>query len=709
MNTLQKLFSPKSIAIVGASPKKGKLGNVLIENIKKGGWRGKMYFVNPKYTRIGTNKYYANLDKINKNIDLVLIAIPAPFVNQAIEDGVKSNPAIKNFAVISSGFKEANTEGKKLEENLANIAKKYNLNVLGPNCLGFANPQEKLNATFTNMKLQTGNTAVVSQSGALAVALLDWAENKKIGFSKIVSIGNKTILDESAILNYLAGDKNTRAIALYLEDIKNGPEFMQTLAKITSRKPVVIFKAGKTSAGQKAVSSHTGSLAQDEEIVKAFFEKLNVIVADNIEEFQDIVYYLHFNPVPTKKEILILTNAGGPGVIASDFVGKSKNIELMDFPASFKDAIKKHLPASASLHNPIDVIGDAPPERYAKTLEQIAKYFSQNPVLVVLTPQNQTDPEKVSEILAKAKKRMPNLSACFMGGEKIEKAKKLLEKNSVAIFENPERVLSVIEKLAKYQKSKESVKNLYTCHSALDAGTSSKSQLKTILDFRWNLSSCNGDGNDKIKNRKMLFWKETEKLFSKYEIKLAKSFPFEDFNELKSQKISFPCALKTDDPRIAHRMEKNAVDLNIQNEKELKNAFEKMKKETGANHFLLQPMADPGLELIIGMKRDPVFGPVILCGWGGSLTEIFKDKTILMPPFDQKEAKRKFSDLAIFPILKGFRGNTGYNLNELSKIAASVSQIALENPDIREIDINPLVVYNNGKPGEALDAKIFLT
>jgi acetyltransferase len=529
-----------------------------------------------------------------------------------------------------------------------------------------------------------------------------------IGFSEIISIGNKTIIDESEILNYLAGDKNTKAISLYLEDIKNGLQFMRTLAKITSRKPVVILKAGKTSAGQKAISSHTGSLAQDEEIIEAVLEKLNVIPANNTEEFQDIIYYLNSNPIPKNEKVIILTNAGGPGVMASDFVGKSKSISLLNFSDDFKREMQRYLPASASVENPIDVIGDAPPERFRKALKVIAKKYPNHPIVVILTPQNQTDPEKVAQILANLKNNLPNLSACFMGGENIKKAKMLLEKNNIVTFENPERALAVIEKLSKYQTDRKNIRNLYICHPALDAGSSLKSQLKTLLDSRGSLSSWNGGGNDKTK-RKMLFWKETEKLFAKYGVKLAKSIAIENIDELKNKKIYFPCALKTDDPNIAHRLEKNAVILNIQNEKELRSAFEKMEKEVGANHFLLQSMADPGTELIIGMKRDPTFGPIVLCGWGGSLTEIFKDKVILVPPFDQKEAKRKLSELAIFPILKGFRGKKGYDLDEISKIITAVSRIASENPDIKEIDINPMIIYNNGKDGRILDAKIFLT
>ncbi len=689
MKNLNTLFSPKSIAIVGASPKKGKLGNVLVENIKKGGWKGKLYLVNPKYTP-KNRSYFSSLSEIKKPVDLVLIAIPAKFVNRIIEEGAKSRPAIKNFTIISSGFKETGKDGKILEENLEKIAKKYKLNLLGPNCLGFINPYTNLNATFTDVMPRKGNVAIVSQSGALAVAFLDWAAGKNIGFSKIVSIGNKTILDESKIIEYLARDKKTKAIALYLEDIKNGPDFIQALLKTTSRKPIIILKTGKTSAGQKAISSHTGSLAQDEEIIEAVFEKFNVIPADNIEEFQDFIYYLDSDSIPQKNEVIILTNAGGPGVMASDFIGKSKKIKLLKLTDKAQEELKENLPASASVENPIDVIGDAPPERYGKSLKLIVKYFPQNPVLAILTPQNQTDPEKVAHILAKYKTKISNLSACFMGGEKIEKAKAVLENNKIPNFENPERALAVMEKLMKYTQKLNSWK---IPRVELLENSEVGAIIQTAL----------------AEKRPMLFWKEAENLFDRYKIKLARSISFENYGELKNKKIPYPCVLKTDDPSIYHRLEKKAVILEIQNEKELLGAYNKIKKDTGATHFLLQPMAKPGLELIIGMKRDPVFGTVVIGGWGGSFTEIFRDKVILLPPLNLNEIKNKLSQLTIFPILKGFRGEKGYNLNEISATIAAVSQIALENREIKEIDINPLVVYNDGKSGLILDAKIFLS
>ncbi len=686
---LDSFFFPKSIAIVGASPKKGKLGNILAENIRRGGWNGKMYFVNPKYSK-NKKGYFASLRDIKKPVDLALIAIPAPLVNEVLKQSTKSKPAIKNFAVISSGFKETGKEGKILEGELENIAEKYDLNILGPNCLGFVNPYANLNATFTDNKLQKGKIAIVSQSGALAVALLDWAAGIGIGFSKIISIGNKTDIGESEILEFLARDKSTEAVLLYLEGIKKGSQFMNALSKISAKKPVVVLKAGKTNVGQKAVSSHTGSLAQNEEIVEAVLEKCNAIFAKDIGEFQDIAYFLSCNPIPLRNEVIILTNAGGPGVMASDFVGSTEVLKLVRFSDEFRKELKKSLPGSASSENPIDVIGDAPPKRYQKTLEILSKKYSRNPIVLILTPQNQTDPKKVASILVKIKKKLPEISACFMGGEKIGRAKSILQKNKIANFESPERALDVIEKLAKYSKNRNN--NYIIANKKINRSR----QVKNIFE------------KTRAQKRGILFWREAESLFGKYGIKFSPTLTFADINEIKKSKLRFPCVLKTDDPKIAHRLGNNGLVLNVKNIEELERSYLKMKRITGAKNFIIQPMIPIDLELIIGMKRDPVFGPTILVGWGGSFTEIFKDKVILIPPLDSSYIREKLAQLEIFPILKGFRGEKAYNIEEISRIVSAVGSAATENPEIEEIDINPLVVYNNGTKGKILDAKVFL-
>ncbi|MDD3486770.1 MAG: acetate--CoA ligase family protein [Candidatus Moranbacteria bacterium] len=688
MKKLDNLFNPKSIAVVGASPVKGKLGRILMQNIAKSGWKGKLYPVNPKHAQTEKD-YFSSLGEIKKAVDLVLVAVPAELVSRIAEQGAEAKPAIKNFLVYSAGFKETGEKGKDLEGNLAEIAEKYKLNILGPNCLGFSNFSGKLNATFTDMDLKKGNIAIVSQSGALAVALLDWADLNKIGFSKIFSIGNKAVLDESDILEYLSRDKDTSAVALYLEDIKNGPRFLDTLSKITPQKPVIILKAGKTAIGQKAVSSHTGSLAQDEEIVEAAMEKCNAIYVSDIEEFQNIIYYLNFNPVPQKNEVVILTNAGGPGVLASDFIGKSSTLRLKTLPDDFKDQLKKNLPQSASVQNPIDVIGDAPPERYRKTLEKLSENYPEFPLLAILTPQNQTDPTEVARIIAGKRRKTPHLSASFMGGRKIAGALEILAEKQIPNFPDPEKNLSVIEKLVKYNQQIQKKKVFF-----------SPAKIQSPINLLIQKAQK--------ENRKMLFWKETEKLFRKEKVALTSSISLQDMSELKNKKVSFPCVLKTDDPKIAHRWEKKAVTLNIQNQKELQKVFLKTKKCCLSRNYLIQPMMASGLELIFGMKYDPTFGPVILCGLGGTMTEVFRDKIILIPPFTGDEIREKLFRLKIAPILKGFRGEKAYNVNEIVRVIQAIGKISQDNPKIKGIDVNPAVFYNNGKPCQILDAKIYL-
>lgn len=689
MKNLHKLFNSKSIAIVGASPKKEKLGNILMWNIISSGWRGKLYFVNPKYKKIGADKCYKNLSEIKKPVDLALIVIPAPLVNQVIEKGAQASPKIENYVVISSGFKETGKEGKRLEEELESLAEKYKLNILGPNCLGFISPAQKLNATFTNGNFKAGKVAIVSQSGALAVALLDWAQSRSIGFSKVISVGNKTVLDEGDIISYLHEDKDTQAIALYLEDIKDGAKFIETVAKIKGEKPVIVLKAGRSPAGQKAVMSHTGSLAQDEAVLGAMFEKLNVIEAKTISEFQNLILYLNSCEIPNRREVVILTNAGGPGVLASDFIGNSEILKLQKISAVVKNQLKKYLPVSASVENPIDIIGDAAPTRYENTLKIISKKYSENPILIILTPQSQTNPDEVARIIKKYRRQFSRLVTSFMGRVKVEKAVDYLGKNGIANLESPEEALGTIEKLVKYslQKSKKiSIVPQKEIHLKFEVNSIIQSALK--------------------EKRKMLFWQETEKIFKSYGVKLTESASFEKLSELRE--INYPSVLKTDDPEIIHRWDKKAVILGIQNKRELKEAFVKIKNETKARKMLLQPMIKPGLEMIVGFRRDKTFGSVIIAGLGGTLAEVLKDRIVLVSPLGEKEIKSKFQKLKSYSILRGFRGEKRYNIEELVEIILALQQIAAENPDILEIDINPAVLYNDGSSYQIVDAKVYV-
>ncbi|MFA5925438.1 MAG: acetate--CoA ligase family protein [Parcubacteria group bacterium] len=705
MRNLNTFFNPSSIAIVGASSHKGKMGSVFLKNIRSGGWKGKIYPVNPSHKKIGSLRCYSTLSEIGKKVDLVIIAVPAQFVRSIIMDGAESNPKMENFIVISAGFKETGKEGGKRENEIVELSEKLKLNVLGPNCLGFINPEKKLNASFTQPffdakskgknsfsgKFRPGKVAIISQSGALGVALLDWTENMSLGFSKVISIGNKSVLNEADILDYLTNDKSTKAVALYLEDIKNGPEFIDSMNRIIKKKPVFILKAGKNSAGQKAISSHTGSLAQDDAIISAIFRKIGAIEANDIAELQDLILYCSSDSIPQKNEIIVITNAGGPGVLSADYIGRSKKIRLYNFSKSFKTNLKKDLPESASVENPVDVIGDAPPERFEKILKKISANCPSCPVLIILTPQSQTNPEKVADIVCSFKNKFPVLTTCFMGGAKIKKAMEKLHQNGVANFETPERALMAIEKLIFYSNSKN--KNFFAMPGkAINLKLKTNSILNSALQQK----------------RKMLFWDEAEKMFRAYGINLASSRQVNDKMNTASIKLPFPWALKTDEPSIAHRLDKNAVILNLKSKNEFRNSLKRMKKSTGASHFLVQSMAKPGLEIILGLKRDPFFGPIIVCGLGGSFTELFRDRVILAPPLTPAEIKEDLKGLKIYPMLKGYRGGKGYNLDEISILIVALQRIASENPNVYEIDINPVMIYNNGQKCQILDAKVYV-
>jgi acetyl coenzyme A synthetase (ADP forming)-like protein len=398
---LEKLFHPTSIAIVGASAEAGKIGNIISKNILELGYAGQIFLVNPKYDTLFNQKCYKSLDEIEEKVDLAIFAIPARFVNSEIEKNAKK---IKNYVVISAGFSEIGKEGKKQEEDLKEIAKKNNLNILGPNCLGFIIPEIKLNASFASGLTETGGISFVTQSGALAVAIMDKAKAEGLKFSNIVSVGNKMNISESEMLEFLAEDEKTKVIGMYLEGIKEGEKFLEVAKKVSKKKPIVILKAGKSEKTQKAISSHTGALAGDDEIISAVFEKVGVIRAENLREFFNLLSFIQNSKEINEGDVAIVTNAGGVGVLTADsFSGK--NIKLAEFDEKIKNEIREFLPQEASVENPIDVLGDAGVERYQKTLDVISKNSEIGSVICLLTPQDQTPVLEIAKEIIKFKEK----------------------------------------------------------------------------------------------------------------------------------------------------------------------------------------------------------------------------------------------------------------------------------------------------------------
>ncbi len=683
--TLGILFAPKSIAIVGASNKKGKIGTVLADNIIKLGYKGKVYFVNPSYGMIGLRKCYATLEEIPKEVDLAILAIPAKFVLETIE---KSANKVKNFVIISAGFSETGASGKKLEDKINQLARSKKLNILGPNCLGFIAPTVKLNASFAGGMPAVGNIAFVSQSGALAVALMDKAKKENLAFSKIVSIGNKMQISESQLIEYLGNDERTKVIGMYLEGIKDGEAFLKAASKVSMKKPIVILKAGKTAKTLLAIASHTGAMAGSDEITSVAFEKAGVIRANDLDEFLNLLKLISNCDSPKSSLCGVITNAGGAGVLATDAF-KDKNLVLADISAAARKKLKKILPAESSIENPIDLLGDAQEDRYQDVLEILHKEKIEN-IFCLLTPQGQTRVEQIAiTAMTFSRKRDINIIPVFIGGEKIAKALRGFATEGLVNFATPETAISSLEKYRIWQ--------LFADNSAkvsnLKLDDSRRRQSQAIITKAIS------------EKRKALSFADSAKIMELYGIGAVAHATVTDEN-IDNLKLGFPLALKVDSDLILHKTDQGGLRLGIKNEEELQEAFGEMQKSFPGEMIIAQAQVDKFAEIILGIKRDPIFGPVIVYGLGGIYTEIFKLVNFLLTPMNLKEIEAQILKSKINFLFKGARGQAVCNSKELAKILFGLMYFAQENPQVNEFDINPLFIYNNGQDACAVDIKI---
>ena len=682
---LEKIFAPKSIAIVGASNKKGKIGTVLVQNITKLGYRGKVYFVNPAYKLIGLRKCYSTLEQISDEVDLAILAIPAKFVFEAIE---KSSDKIKNFIVISAGFSETGVAGKKLEEKLKKLAMSRELNILGPNCLGFISPETKLNASFAGGMPKPGNIAFVSQSGALAVALMDKANQENLSFSKIISVGNKMEISESELIEYLGEDEQTRVIGMYLEGIKDGKKFLKVAKRISLKKPIVILKAGKTAKTQLAIASHTGALAGSDETTTVAFEKSGIIRANDLDEFLNLLKIFDSYGPPRSSACAVITNAGGGGVLATDAF-KDKNIFLADISKIGKKKLKKILPVESSVENPIDLLGDAQEDRYQAALELLHQEKIEN-IFCLLTPQDQT---KVSEIaltiVEHAQKKNVAVIPVFIGGERIAGAVENLAKNGLANFSSPEAAIGALEKYRIWQQFRENNSKV----SVLKIDSQRKSLSQEIIKKAIT------------EKRKALSFADGASVMELYGI-AAIAHSDVTAENIQSLTIGFPLALKVDSDTILHKTDQGGLRLGIKNEEELKKSFSEMQTAFPGEKIIAQAQVDKFAEIILGIKKDPIFGPVIVYGLGGIYTEIFKLVNFLLAPMSLKEIETQVLKSKIGFLFKGARGQKACDAKEFAKILLALMNFAQENPQVAEFDINPLFIYNDKQRACAVDIKI---
>lgn len=698
---LTNFFSPKSVAVIGASRRPEKVGAIVLKNIIESKYQGKIYPVNPNAEEVSGLKCFKDVSGLPEVPDLAVVAIPAQFVLETLNRiGEKG---IKNVVVISAGFKEIGPAGEKLENELIEIAKKYELNVLGPNCLGFVNNLCPINVTFGQIASEPGNLRFISQSGALATALFDWCKSTGLGFSEFVTLGNKAVLNENDILQYFqsanlpengTGLSNTRPIGLYLESIADGVEFVKITKEISRKNPVFIIKPGKTSAGASAMQSHTGAIAGSDSVLSAALSEADVIRCETLEEFFDLSRAFSFENIPGGDKVAIISNAGGPAVISADAI-ISEGLELVDFDDQTKSKLLEVLPGFASIHDPVDVLGDALADRYTKAAEIILQNPGVDTLMVILTPQVMTQIEQTAVNLGELSKKYQKPIFCsFLGGSRIAEGEQKLNEYKIPTFRFPERAISAIASMWKFKKHQGEIQTSVALTTQQDF-----SKAKEVIEqaLKENLPSLDNFDADKVSTEIGISTPPTIAINN-----LEEANKFVENN-------GFPVVLKLSSPGLLHKKKVGGVAANIENEKDLKKAFEKMEQNISKieikskTKIQIQKQIKEGVEVIIGVKYDPNFGGVLLFGAGGSLAELIADRNLRLLPIDNTGAMELVEKSKIFSVLSG---EQVFNLDKLYQTMTTLASLAQSCPQISEIEINPAIITDTDV--WAVDTKVIL-
>ncbi|MFZ4631990.1 MAG: acetate--CoA ligase family protein [Patescibacteria group bacterium] len=650
--SLKYFFNPKSVAVIGASSDKVKIGRQVLDNIIAGGFKGIIFPINLREDKVAGFKAYPSLDKLPHSeyeTLLVVIAIPVQFV---LSEVIKcAQLGIKNIIIITAGFKEAGDEGKKLELEIASIASRHHLHILGPNCLGLINTWHKLNATFASADTATGSIALLSQSGAVGSAALDWLKVKDFNFGYFISLGNKAVLDENKIIDYLATDNRIDLVVAYLEEIKDGEKFMSLVSRLAKKKPVAILKAGQSAAGGQLALSHTGSLAGSNAAVETGVKRSGAIWLENLEELFSLLLLFRKESCRStlNQELYVMTNAGGVAVLTVDEISR------------------QNLPFGRSW----DLLGDADAARYENGLKVMLADKKINNLLVLLTPQTSTEPLKTAEAIIAYAKKYPKklIMTSFVGGEAIAEARDLFEKNNIPTFDYPEEAVRSFKKLISYKKTLSTIKEYKVPKVKIKSPLTTTDYLKSLEFLR------------------------------EYGIETVKTVKY-DKNKVASYK--YPVVLKAIGPDFLHKTDKNAVIVNLKNETALRSAVSLLEKQNKTalinrnNYLIISEMASHFQEIILGFKRDVSFGPIMMIGLGGIYAEVFKEVKLATSDLDIKQASEVIADLRIYPILNGARGKKKYDTKSLAKALVNLSKIANEHPEIKEFDINPMFIFEKG-------------
>ena len=694
---LDALFAPKSIAVIGASNRQGSVGRAVFTNILLNEYKGTVYPVNPKDRSISGVRSYPSIGDLPESVDVAVVVVPAAVVPAVTEECGKKG--VKGLIIISAGFKEVGQDGAALERQVASLAQKYSMRMVGPNCLGTINtdPEVRLNASFASQMPLEGSIAFASQSGALGEAVIDYATGEGIGFSKFISVGNKADVNENDILEYLREDPKTKVILLYIEDIVDGRKFVDTVSKVTEEKPIIAVKAGVSPEGAKAASSHTGALAGSDEAYNAILKQSGVLRVESIIDLFDYARAFAKQPLPRGNRVAIITNGGGPGIMATD-ASVRYGMQISQFSEATKAKLRAGLPKEASVNNPVDLIGDAQSDRYELALQALYDE-GVDCGLVLLTPQAMVDLKKVAETIASVGPRFgKTILTSILGLTDITPAVEVLESNNIPHYTFPESAVRALAAMYEYQRWVERPRTQIK-HFDVDVG---KAQEIILNAKRAGLTNLPQD--------------EALRILSTYGVPVIKTETASSKTEAveAATRIGYPVAMKIVSPDVVHKIDVGGVKLDLNSDQDVSEAFDEILKNVNSRvpgarieGVLLQEYITGGTETIIGIHRDPKFGPLLMFGLGGIYVEAYRDVSFRLAPIRELSADNMISQIRGSKILQGFRGQPPADTKTIAECIERLSQLSIDLPDVTELDVNPLVAFANGC--KALDARVIIT
>ncbi|MFN8373912.1 MAG: bifunctional acetate--CoA ligase family protein/GNAT family N-acetyltransferase [Anaerolineae bacterium] len=699
---LNAIFAPKNVAVVGATEKAGSVGRTILWNLMSNPFGGTIFPVNPKRPNVLGIKSYPSVKDIPEPIDLAVIVTPAPSVPAVVRECVEKGA--RGAIIISAGFKETGAAGAELERQVMIEARKGNMRIIGPNCLGVMSPLSNLNATFAGAMARPGNVGFISQSGALCTSVLDWSFKENVGFSAFVSIGSMLDVGWGDLIYYLGDDPHTQSIVIYMESVGNARSFLSAAREVALSKPIIVIKAGRTEAAAHAAASHTGSLTGSDEVLEAAFRRCGVLRIDRISDLFYMSEVLAKQPSPKGPRLTIVTNAGGPGVLATDALITGGG-ELAELSPVTVEEYNSFLPAAWSHNNPVDILGDAEPARYAKALEIAAKDPHSDGMLVILTPQDMTDPTQTAEQLKPYAQSLGKpVIASWMGGPAVAAGESILNRANIPTFPYPDTAARVFNYMWQYSYNLRGLYEIPALTTASDADAPDRETAAQLIDTA------------RKAGRTLLTEAESKQLLAAYGIPTVPTHIATSADDAvkAAERMGFPVVLKLHSYTITHKTDVDGVQLNLRSAEEVRTAYQRIQagvtKHAGEGHFdgvTVQPMAKlDGYEIIVGASLDPQFGPVLLFGTGGTLVEVFKDRALALPPLTTTLARRMMEHTKIYTALEGIRGRKAVDIGAMERLMVRFSQLVVENRWIKEIDINPLIA--SPERLLALDARVVL-